>query len=183
MPNDLKRWMHGELVAMFKDHSNVVFVDYTGIDAEKTLALRRSVRGRSLVMQIVPNRLARRALDDLGMRGADALLKGQTAVLLGTGETKDPVSLSKAVLALAKEHSKLAIKGAFAEGKALDMAGLTRLSKTPSRPELYAKIAGLLQAPVAGIIRCTRGPAEKLARLVRDAGEKDVGRKDAPAPA
>ena len=173
MPNLMKQWMLGEFTELFKEHENFVLVNYAGLNNEETLALRNTVREKQLKMKVIRNRIARRAWQELGYEGLDGLVGGQTAVIVGTAmETSDPVSLTKAATELSKGQEKLEIKGGFADGTALDKGGVEAMSKAPSREELYAKIAGILQQPAIRVIRCVRGPVEKFAKLIRNAGDK-----------
>lgn len=175
MPNLMKQWMLGEMVELFREHPNFVLVDYTGLDSEETAALRKTVRDQQLKLRVVKNRVAALAWKELEYdhETLKPLVNGQTAVIVGTtDESSEAVALTKAATALAKDLEKLEIRGGHTDGTALDPKGVEAMSKAPTREELYSKIAGLLQQPAARMIRCVRGPVEKMAGLVLAAGNK-----------
>ena len=57
-------------------------------------------------------------------------------------------ALAKALTAFMKGAPKLSIKGAVVQGQAIRPAEVTDLANMPGRPELYAKLLFLLQAPM-----------------------------------
>jgi large subunit ribosomal protein L10 len=99
---------------------------------------------------VVKNTLARRALTD-AQRQEGALephLAGPTALVLAGA---DPIGAAKVLADFAKEFEKPSIKIGLVEGKAVTSAQVKHLAALPSRTELLARLAGSLQAPLAGL--------------------------------
>ena len=72
-------------------------------------------------------------------------MTGTTAVAY-TGD--DPVALAKALTTFVKTAPTLQIKAAVVQGRAIKPAEVTELATLPGKPELYAKLLFLLQAPM-----------------------------------
>jgi ribosomal protein L10 len=64
----------------------------------------------------------------------------------------DPVVLAKTLTTFAKATPALKIKAAVVDGKALQAAEVGELATLPGKPELYAKLLFLLQAPMVQIV-------------------------------
>jgi len=74
---------------------------------------------------------------------------GPTAMAFGYD---DPVAPAKVLSAFAKKNKILEIKGGLLEGGAIDQAAIKSLAQLPSREVLLGKLAGILQAPVSGLV-------------------------------
>ena len=70
---------------------------------------------------------------------------GTTAVAY-SGE--DPVLLAKVLTTFAKTAPALQIKAAVVQGRAIKAGEVGELATMPGKPELYAKLLFLLQAPM-----------------------------------
>ncbi len=175
MVNELNTYMREELVREVSGFESFVVVGYMGLNAEETLSLRRNVRSQSLRLRMVPNRIARIVFEEAGIAGLDQCLEGPSALISGS----DPIELSKAVAGFQKDtKEKLQIKGAFVQGQVLDRGAVNRLSKTPPREVLLAKIIGSIQSPVTKVVRCIKSPVENMARLINAVAEKKQGEEN-----
>ena len=81
-------------------------------------------------------------------------MEGQLAFVYG-GE--DEVSAAKIISKLGKDNENLKMLGGVLEGKAMDQAEITALSKLPSKDELLAKVVGSLKAPISGFVNVLGG--------------------------
>jgi len=83
------------------------------------------------------------------------------------GMSADPVAAAKVLNDFAKTNDKIVIKAGSYEGKTLSAAEVGQLANIPSREELLAKLAYVMQAPIASMARALgalhaqkAGPAE-----------------------
>src|SRR5688500_7678593 len=60
----------------------------------------------------------------------------------------DAVALAKALTTFMKGAPALAVKAAVVQGRAIKPAEVTDLANMPGRPELYAKLLFVMQAPM-----------------------------------
>ncbi len=179
MSKAVKGMVIDEIEAKLGDHRDLLVVDTSRMDAFSQNRWRLGLRKRNIGAFTVRNTLARRALERIGVRGLDKALAGPSTILFGGA---DIVALSKDLVDEAKKNDKLAIKGGTVEGSALDAAGVEALSKSPSREELIAKIAGQILAPGANLAAAMLGPGSTLASQLKTICDKDgEGGSDAAA--
>jgi large subunit ribosomal protein L10 len=133
-----------ELEAAFKSADTAVLVDYKGVTVPQVTELRRQVRAAGGKYRVVKNSLALRAAKGTSIATLEKLFAGTTAVVY-TG--KDPVAMAKALTTFAKATPALTIKGAVVQGQAVAPKAVDDLASMPSKPELYAKLLFVLNAP------------------------------------
>lgn len=154
-----------QLRDLLADAQTFFLVDYQGLSAEELNVLRgqvKSVGGRILVAK---NTLINVVLKERGVEGFDTTLKGPTAlVLLGD----DLVGPAKVLTDFAKNNAKdlPTAKGGLLQGAPLDAAGITRLSKLPSREQLLSEFLGVLQAPLQQLVGVLEGPQRNLVSVI-----------------
>jgi large subunit ribosomal protein L10 len=138
-----------DLETAFKGASTAILVDYRGLNVPAVTELRRQIRGAKGKYKVVKNTLAKRASKGTAFEALDKMFEGTTAVAY-TGE--DAVALAKVLTTFMKGAPTLAIKGAVVQGRAIQPAEVTDLANLPGRPELYAKLLFLLQAPMQQLV-------------------------------
>src|SRR6185436_937932 len=99
--------------------------------------------------RVVKNTLARRALKGTTFESLSAHVQGTVAVAF---TESDPVALAKTLTAFMKHAPTLQIKAAVVQGQAIKPAEVTDLATMPGKPELYAKLLFLLQAPMQQLV-------------------------------
>jgi large subunit ribosomal protein L10 len=111
--------------------------------------LRRQLRTAKASYKVVKNTLASRALKGTSFAPLEKHFKGTTAVAY----TKtDPVALAKTLTTFMKGAPALSIKAAVVQGRAVQPAEVTDLATLPGKPELYAKLLFVLQAPMVQLV-------------------------------
>jgi large subunit ribosomal protein L10 len=138
-----------DLERMFKATESVVVVDYKGLKVPEVTELRRQVHRVKANYKVVKNTLARRALKGTPFETLTDHFVGTTAVAYA-GE--DPVALAKVLTTFAKTAPALKIKAAVVQGRAIKPAEVTDLASLPGKPELYAKLLFVLQAPMVQLV-------------------------------
>jgi len=137
------------LEAAFKGSDSAIVVDYKGLNVPQVTELRRQLRTAKASYKVVKNTLAKRALKGTSFAPLEKHFKGTTAVAY----TKtDPVALAKTLTAFMKGAPALSIKAAVVQGRAVQAAAVTELATLPGKPELYAKLLFVLQAPMVQIV-------------------------------
>ena len=138
-----------ELTAAFQGVDTAILVDYRGLNVPQVTELRRQLRAARAQYRVVKNTLARRASQGTKLSSLEQQFAGTTAIAY-TGE--DPVALAKALTTFMKGAPALAIKAAVVQGQAIKPAEVTDLANMPGKPELYAKLLFLLQAPMQQLV-------------------------------
>ena len=84
--------------------------------------------------------MIKRAIEGTEFEGLTDCLEGPSAIAISKEDATAPARI---LCKFAKDAQKLELKGGVVEGNVYDVAGLTELSKIPSREELLSKLLGL----------------------------------------
>ncbi len=133
------------LNAAFRKADTAILVDYKGLNVPQVTELRRQLRAARAQYKVVKNTIARRASKGTAFESLEAQFEGTTAIAY-TGD--DAVALAKALTAFMKGAPMLSVKAAVVQGRAIKPAEVTDLANLPGKPELYAKLLFVLQAPM-----------------------------------
>ena len=137
------------LETAFKGSDSAIIVDYKGLNVPQVTELRRQLRTAKASYRVVKNTLARRALKGTAFQPLEKFFEGTTAVAY---TATDPVALAKTLTTFLKSAPALKIKAAVVQGRAVQAAEVTELAALPGKPELYAKLLFVLQAPMVQIV-------------------------------
>lgn len=133
------------LAEAFRSADTAIVVDYRGLNVPQVTELRRQLRVAKAQYKVVKNTLAKRAMKGTAFEVLEKQFEGTTAIAY-TGN--DAVLLAKALTTFMKGAPTLSVKGAVVQGKAIKPAEVADLASLPGKPELYAKLLFLLQAPM-----------------------------------
>lgn len=164
MPSDKILAQKQQIVADLKERvesaTSGVLVDYKGISVADDTQLRRDLRSAGVQYEVIKNRLLLRAIEGGSFDALKDVLTETTALAVSV----DPVAPAKILCQYAeKSKGKFKIKAGFVDGKVLDAATVTNLSKLPDREVLVAQVLGGLNAPISGLVNVLGGNIRGLA--------------------
>lgn len=178
---ELKQPIVQAIAEEIKDAQSVVLVDYRGLTVAEDTELRKQLREAGIVYKVYKNTMMKRAFEGTECEALESCLEGPSAIAISKDDATAPARI---LCKFAKDAPALELKGGVVEGTAYDVAGLTELSKIPSREELLSKLLGSLQSPISNFARVIKQIAEQGgAADTAEAPAEEAAAETAEAPA
>ncbi|NJN63569.1 MAG: 50S ribosomal protein L10 [Acidobacteria bacterium] len=157
---------------VFGRSETVFLVSLAGITSNEVNRLRAELRSRGARVQVVKNRLARRAASDGPFSAIDGLFRGPTAIVYHETE---PVATAKALNDLAKEIPKLEIRGGLVGKRdTVDAAGVKAVADLPSLDQIRAQLLAVINTPATMLVRLINTPAVQLSTVMMRRAEQEA---------
>ena len=141
-----------------KDAQSVVIVDYRGLTVAQDTELRKQLREAGVIYKVCKNTMMKRAFEGTDFAGLEEYLEGPSAMVVSKDDATAPARI---ICKFSKTAEALEVKAGVVEGTVYDAAGITELSKIPSREELLSKLLGSLQSPITNLARVLNQIAEQ----------------------
>ncbi len=154
----LKRAEKDELVKVLHEKLSrakaLVLTDYRGLDTSAMEKLRGKLREASVEYRVVKNTLMSRASDGTDVAVLKDFFAGPSAVALSY---EDPVAPAKVLVKFGEEHAALEVKAGLLDGKILDVEGIKRLARLPSREALLSQLLSVFNGPARSLVTVLSG--------------------------
>lgn len=162
-----------------KEADAVLAVDYRGISVAQAAELRAKLREADTTFRIVKNSLTLRALEQAGADELKPWVDGPTAFAFVRG---DVATAAKALNDFARVAKVLELRGGLMDGESLDAETVMTLARLPARPQLEAQAAGMIAAPLTGLVRGLGSMLSGLAVALGQVSEQRAGEEPPPQP-
>lgn len=169
MKREEKLQLASEIAGSLGEYAHYYLADISGLNAEKTAALRRLCFERDIKLQVVKNTFFGKALAEAGKENDEiaSVLCGSTAVMF-TNVGNLPAKLIKDFRKKANSEKPL-LKAAYVDDCVyIGESQLGALVALKSHDELVADVIALLQSPAKNVISGLQAAAGgKIAGLVK----------------
>ena len=162
LTDQLKRELNGV--------QDLILVNVVGLTANRTSALRKTLRQKNIKLMVIKNSLARRATEGTQLAPAFEGSEGTLAMVWGAS---DIVALAKDVMKLSddKEFAPFLPRGGVMDGSRLQAEEVQAVSKWPSREEQLSLLLGQILSPGANLASQLTSAGGALASQIKQKGE------------
>lgn len=156
-----------DLSKAFKAGKAVAFADFQGMTVQSMTGLRKKLHAEQVDYIVAKKSLMARAAKDAGF---DIDFKTMPGMLGAAIAMEDDMAAARIVGEAASiKDATIKLVGGIFEGNIVDKEFVTKLSKLPSKPQLYTQLLWVLNGPIGGFARLLNAYKE----------QKEAG---APAP-
>ena len=144
-----KKMMIKQIKERLQSPGDIFVTSFQGMSVPEQETLRRKLKESDILLFIVKNRLAKRALNEAKREQLLPVLQGPSAI--ATGST-DCIATSKILIDFAKRNQNFKVLGAFVDQQLIDLDSIKGLASIPSKEVLMAQIVGQIKSPLQGLI-------------------------------
>ncbi len=147
-----------------------LLISIRGLKGTATTKFRQDLAKKNIKVTVVRNALARKTFRGTALEPLIDLLSGPSAVAYGGNSV---VEVAREVVGLIATLPAIELKGAVLDGTLYQgKAGVTELSKFPTREEGISQNVLLILSPAKKLAAQIKGPGAKVAGLVKAIEEK-----------
>nr|VFK22998.1 MAG: LSU ribosomal protein L10P [Candidatus Kentron sp. MB]VFK26592.1 MAG: LSU ribosomal protein L10P [Candidatus Kentron sp. MB]VFK74529.1 MAG: LSU ribosomal protein L10P [Candidatus Kentron sp. MB] len=158
-----KKSVVAEVIGVAQGATSVVAAEYRGLTVAELTLLREQARRANVYLRVVPNTLARRALEDTEFACIRERLVGPLILAFSKEEASDSARL---LSDFAKTNDKLIVKLAVYGQKLLEGADIDALASMPTREVALSILLSVMKAPIAKMVRTVAEPHSRLVRTL-----------------
>ena len=158
-----KKVVVAEVAEVAKSASSVIAAEYRGLDVAEMTELRRRARAAGVYVRVVPNNLAKRAVESTDF---ECLRENLSGPLVLAFAREDPGSAARVVRDYRRANQKLEVRLVAYGGRLVDPADIDSLANLPTYDEAIARLMGVLEAPVTKLVRTLAEPPTRLVRAL-----------------
>jgi len=150
--------------------SDAMLISIRGVKAIPTSKLRRGLAGKNIKITVIRNNLAKKNFEGTGLEPLTKLLTGPNAICYGG---QSVVEVAREIVKIIETMPEVELKGAVLDGQLFEgKAGVTELSKFPTREEAIGRIVTLVVSPAQKLVAAVKGPGSNIAGIIKAIEEK-----------
>ena len=159
-----------ELAHRLEGVEDALLVNVVGLDANRTVQLRKRLRDKDMNLLVIKNNLARRACEGTPLAAAFDGAAGTLALLWG-GE--DVISLAKEIVEIQRggQFEPFEPRGGVMDGEHLSAEQVKDISKWPNRQGQLSLLVGQILSPGANLVSQLLAPGGALASQIEKKAE------------
>lgn len=165
---EAKKTIVEQVNAIAKNAIAVGVAQYSGLGVEQMTSLRSIARDNEVVIRVVKNTLARKAIVDTDCECVMDTLTGP--VVLGFSN-EDPGAVARTFKDFIKDNEDLVVKGLGISGDFVDSSQLKAIAALPTKDQAISLVMALMLAPTEKLVRTLNELPTKITRVVSAVGE------------
>lgn len=158
-----KKSVVAEVTNIAQSANSVVAAEYRGLTVSEITQLREQAKRADVYLRVVPNTLARRALEGTEFACIREHLVGPLILAFSKMEASDSARL---LSDFAKTNDKLIVKLAAYGEKLLEGSDIGALAAMPTREVALSMLLSVIKAPTAKLVRTLTEPHGRLVRTL-----------------
>ncbi len=139
----------------FRKMKAAAFASISGFTMAQADDLRSKAKEQGVDLFITKKTLLGLAAKDAEVEGLDP--RAFEGSILSAVSYDDEVAAARLLKDFQKENEAFTFVAGVLEGKGISAEEVTKLAALPSKPELYAKLVGSINAPVSGFVNVLAG--------------------------
>lgn len=144
---------------------DAVLISIRGVKAVDTTKIRNNLAKKQIKITVIRNSLAKKAFQGTSLEALNDLLAGASAIAYGKTSV---VEIARELVASMEKYPQLELKGALLDGTVFKgKAGVTELSKFPTRVEAIGQIVTLAVSPARKLMGQVKGPGSNVAGIIK----------------
>ncbi len=165
MSKTIKGMMISDYQSRLAGHSEALVISVRGLKGIPGTKLRKDLGKKKIKISVMRNALAKNAIKGGPLEPLAKMLSGPSAFAYG-GESV--VEVARELVKLVKDMPEVELKGAILDGTLFEgKAGVTELSKFPTKDEAIAQVITLVVSPAKKLVAQIKGPGSNVAGLVK----------------
>jgi large subunit ribosomal protein L7/L12 len=140
-----------DIEGRFQESKMAIFIDFSGLEANKMVYFRRSIKGSGGEMKVYKNSLISRAISRLGLEIGP--ISGPTGIIFCYD---DPAKVAKTLMDFVKAEEKPRVKFGVLDKKAIGAGEVELIASLPPKEVLLARVIGAIAAPISSLILTLR---------------------------
>ena len=165
-----KKALVAEVNAVASSAQSAVAAEYRGLTVTQMTELRAKARSDGVYVRVIKNTLAKRAVEGTEF---ECLKDSLTGPLILAFSREDPGAAARIVREFAKTNDKLVARAVAMGGTLYGPEDLERLASLPTLDQARAMLLGVLQAPLAQLVRTLAEPGALVARVLAARGKAE----------
>jgi large subunit ribosomal protein L10 len=158
-----KKAVVAEVAEVAKSASSVIAAEYRGLNVAEMTEFRRQARAAGVHVRVVPNNLAKRAVESTDF---ECMREELTGPLVLAFARDDPGSAARVVRDYRRANQKLKVRLVAFGGRLVDPEDIDNLANLPTWDEAIARLMAVLKAPVTKLVRTLAEPHTRLVRAL-----------------
>lgn len=148
-----------------EEFADSLLISIRGLKAIDNTKLRNNLAKKNIRITVIRNSLAKKTFEGSVLAAFGELLSGSSAIAYGGNSV---VEVAREIVSAMEKMPAIELKGAVLDGMLFKgKAGVTELSKFPTREEAIGKVVTLVVSPGSKLVAQLKGPGSNVAGLVK----------------